>query len=115
MLTEAEQFFYDHAGWSYSPETETPEVGRERGAIELARAEERMKNGPYYVTTEPDDMPWGGDFPYDGPMWIVSLWSVEGVAIGEVIGSIGGVACESGDPYMRVVRAELALEHIPAS
>lgn len=113
MLTKDEQFFYDHAGWSYDPKTETERQGRERGAKSLAAAEKRLKDGPYYFTTEPDDVPWDGDLPYDGPLWIVSLWSVRGTASGELIGSIGSVACESGDPYMRVVRAELASEYIP--
>ena len=34
-MTKQEQFFYDHAGWSYDPKTETPEQGRERCAKDL--------------------------------------------------------------------------------
>lgn len=42
-LTEAEQLFYDHAGWSYNPSKETAEEGRRRCARELAEAEEWAK------------------------------------------------------------------------
>lgn len=113
MLTTDEQFFYDHAGWSYNPEMETEEQGRERGARALAAAEKRLKDGPYYVDHTPDDMPWDGDMPYDGPLWNVDLYSVENSTTAVLIGSIGSVACEENSPYMRVVAAELANEHIP--
>lgn len=111
-MNEAEQFFMRHAGWSYDPETETPEQGMIRGARQLAAAEARFKAGPYFANHEPDDQPWDGDEPYDGPLWIVSLYSVAGTSEPELIGSLGSVACEADDPYMRVVIAELASEHI---
>jgi len=112
-LTDTEQFFYDHAGWSYNRGTETPEEGRARGARKLAAAERRLKDGPYYVNYKPDDQPWNGDEPYDGPLWIATLWSVAGSTSGEVLGAIGSVPAELGDPYMRVIAAELADEHLP--
>lgn len=114
LLDNAVSFFYEHAGYSYDPAKETAEHGRNRMAHTLATAEERLKSGPYYVDHIPDDMPWDGDTPYDGPLWIVRLWSVADSDTPELLGCLGGVACESDSPYMRVVAAELAAEHIPA-
>jgi hypothetical protein len=106
------KFFYEHAGYSFNPATETEEEGRMAGARALAEAEGRVKAGPYFFTEEPDDQPWDGDFPYDGPLWHVALLSVEGATGATCVAGIGGVACELDSDYMRVVRAELALEHL---
>lgn len=111
-LTEAEQFFYEHAGYSYKTGEETPDAGRMRGARELAAAERRLKSGPYYIDVTPDPEPWDGDVPYDGPLWIVELWSVEETAEPKMLGCLGSVACEEGGDYLRVIAAELADEHI---
>jgi hypothetical protein len=111
-FTEAEQFFYDNAGYSYNPARETYEQGRIRGAMKLARAENKFLRGPYFVTYEPDDVPWDGDQPYDGPLWSVTLFSVSESDTPLVIGSMCSVACDEGDPYLRVIAAELALEHL---
>lgn len=111
MTTEAEQFFYDNAGCSYGA-GETPEQGRARCARMLAAAEKKLIDGPYLISHEPDPEPWDGDEPYDGPLWTVSLWTVEGEKEPVLIGAIGSVACEELDPYMRVVAAELAAEYI---
>lgn len=111
-MTEAERFFYEHAGWSWDPATETEEEGRLRCARELAAAEARLKAGPFYVGWVPDDVPWDGDVPYDGPLWIVQLWSVADSAGPELLGAIGSVAEEDGGPYLRVVAAELADQYI---
>jgi len=112
-LTEQEQFFYDNAGYSYMPARETEEEGRVRCARELARAEDCLKAGPYYIQITDDPEPWDGCEPYEGPLYIVSLYSVENDIQPALIGSLGSVACESeDDPYIRVVSAELALEHI---
>lgn len=112
-LTVAERFFYDHAGYSYSPATQTPEQGHVESARRLARAEARLNAGPYFVSHEPDDRPWDGDTPYDGPLWTVTLWCVSGTADPEILGSLSSVACEDGDPYLRVIAAELASEYLP--
>lgn len=113
-LTANEQFFYDNAGYSYDPKTETAEDGRKRMARELAAAEDAMKKGPYFISVERDPEPYDGDMPYDGPMWIVELMSVKGSTESELVGSVGGVACyEETDPYIRVIGAELAREHLP--
>lgn len=112
-MNEAEQFFYDNAGYSYDPKTETKVEGRRRCAAALAAAERRLKDGPFFIDYEPDNEPWDGDVPYDGPIWYVGLYSVEGATDSRLLGGMGMVACEEGDPYMRVVAAELALEWIP--
>jgi hypothetical protein len=108
----AAQFFYEHAGYSFDPVNELRECARHRNAQALADAERRMIAGPYYVETSPDPWPYDGDDNYDGPVWIVSLFRVDDRSEPECIGSIGGVAAEHDDPYMRVVAAELALEAI---
>lgn len=111
-LSPAEKFFFDHAGYSYPTGTD-PDAGHVATARELAAAEQRMKDGPYYVSVEPDPEPWYGDEPYDGSLWIVSLYRVTAVSEWpEILGSLGSVACEEHDPYLRVVAAELASEHI---
>lgn len=110
-LSETEQFFYENAGFSYRPD-ETPEQGRARCARVLAMAEKKLIIGPYFVSHEPDDQPWDGDVPYDGPLWIVSLWNVADTTEPVRLASLSGVACEESDPYMRVVAAELAAEHL---
>lgn len=113
-LSEPERFFYEHAGtYYYDRDTETAEDGRIRGARDLAAAEARLKAGPYYVDHTPDDEPWDGDVPYDGPLWNVYLYSVEGTASATLLGSRGPVACEADDPRIRVVAAELALRYLP--
>ena len=38
-MMNAQQFFYDHAGFSYNPATETRDQGKIRSASDLARAE----------------------------------------------------------------------------
>jgi hypothetical protein len=112
-LTADEQFFYEHAGYGFDRATETSEQGHVRTARLLAAAEQALKAGPYFVDHTPDDEPWDGVVPYDGPLWVVTLYSVSGATESEVIGSLSSVACEADDPYMRVVAAELAREYIP--
>lgn len=116
MLTQrrrALRFFLDHAGYSWDPTRETEFQGRWRAARALADAEARLRAGPYYVDVTPDDLPWDGDEPYEGPLWIVSLWQGVGPWERVHLGSLGGVATPTDDdPYIRVVAAELADEHI---
>lgn len=113
-MTEAERFFYEHAGWAHPVGASEAEqdAARVRNAQGLAAAEQRVKDGPYFVDKEIDDLPWDGDVPWDGPLWVVCLYSVEGTGRPELVGSLGGVACEEGDPYLRVVAAELAVQYL---
>jgi len=41
------------------------------------------------VCHERDWLPWDGDEPYDGPLWVVSVWSVKGTAYSAILGSLG--------------------------
>lgn len=50
-----EKFFYNHAGFSYDPKTETPEQGRARCAKLLAKAEEFAIEESIRFEWMPDD------------------------------------------------------------
>lgn len=113
-MTEAERFFYEHAAYAWrAADGQSEEEGHRESARRLAAAEARLKSGPYFIGHEPDEDPWDGDMPYDGPLWNVDLYSVADSLAPVMLGSLGSVACEEGDPYMRVVAAELAAEYIP--
>ena len=56
MLTADQLFFYEHAGYSYNPQTETPEQGRMRGAIELAQAEQYAANLGWTIEWDWDEI-----------------------------------------------------------
>jgi hypothetical protein len=105
-LTACEQFFYENAGWSYTPGKETREEGRTRCAVALAAAEnlliEAIRNGAVEVTVEDDETStreerarrYGILFRIRGRVG-PSLWALDDV---------------NPEGYGRVVRAELALE-----
>lgn len=127
-MTKAEQFFHDNAGFSWNPQTETQEQGKERCAREIARAEEYAREHGWYaeweleqenprdVLGEPDEV--NGPF-YDPTNDFVScvLWSNPDDSpafTSEVLASLGMIE-ESKDVrerqnYRRVIEAELALE-----
>jgi hypothetical protein len=107
VLSKAEQFFYDHAG--YSHKTDEPAwSGRTRGAILLAAAERELDSADdVYVEWEYDPEPYDGDVEWHGPVWICSIMRAGHVL---PITSLSGIACEADDPYMRVIEAELAHE-----
>lgn len=118
-LTEDQRFFWEHAGWSYNPKTETKREGRMRGAIALANAEQHARSERWYYTWVEDDdadVSWMdkkarrdyrmgktkmlGCVLYDSNDEVLaSLWAIH----------VSG----RGDAYCRVVEAELALEAIP--
>jgi len=113
-LTEAEQFFYDHDGYSMGL-GEDKISAKIRCAIALARAEAYAENTGAEVTWEEDPDPdgaWCACGDDHGPAWIAVLRDAEGT----VLGSLGGVTFESHDPsgeaYARVVAAELADEDL---
>ena len=132
-MTKREQFFYDNAGFSYNPETETQEDGRIRCAQEMAKVEDEAQALGMYldVSKESDCYAWhaSGDFDIvtsksileDGddtelyPSFLVELRTHEG----ETVGSVGGVTFDNGTQdsptqerrtYERVLFAELASE-----
>ena len=119
-LTEAEQFFYHHAGFSYDPKVETPEEGKLRCAHELfiAETDARMQ-GFYFEWSEDDGCAGcdcgsddcqcsftGGVVTEDHRPLVCIAYSEPG---GEVRASLGGI-CGADANYRRVVQAEVALE-----
>lgn len=121
-LTETEQFFYDHAGFSYNPETETHTSGKARGAVQLAAAEKWGKlhgwTVEWNIDPDADTTPTDEYFVSGAPHWYALLRNKDD----EIIGSLGSVdlgyadGSETGpkdpanDPYARVVAAELMME-----
>jgi hypothetical protein len=129
-LSETERFFFEHAGASYHPATETLEQGKVRGARQLAMAEDYAEVHGWHFTLDIDS---------DGPMPddVDSVGSVErGEAVclslvlygpdpdaadtrvpfrGRVVlGSLHNIIVPNdSDPYLRVVAAELALDAMP--
>jgi len=110
-LTLDQQFFYTHAGSSYNPATQTPEEGKRQTAVTLAAAESVLMRAMRSVDSRglcflhlPDD---GSPEEWQAFIW---RWSAEGRR--EILASLGGIDDSSGR-YMRVIRAELALECLP--
>lgn len=111
-LTADEQFFFDHAGWSHDPLTESPREGRARCAQALAAAEVWARYNGYGVEWEDDG---DGDHSYlDQPEFAgQDIWTCEHAGIYNEDGNmLAGIGCvDNATPeYRRVVAAELALE-----
>lgn len=109
----AEDFFYEWAGYSYDPKTETQEEGRRKCAANLAASERHAKRvGIRYewrVDQDIDSREFSNEKPY------YSLWSCFCYRDGECINSLHGIDFGRGkkpygEPYKRVVEAELALD-----
>jgi hypothetical protein len=113
-LTESEAFFYEHAGYSYDPASERPTSGRTRGAIHLAYAErEAARRGwetRWDIDADADIIPTDNYFVSGEPQWVAALVTDEGEIIAALYGIDLGTADPNGDPYARVVAAELAYE-----
>ena len=96
-MTPAELFFFEHAGYSYDPKTETPEQGRTRCALRLAEAEAEADRRGWWVEWIADDAEEGE------PRWCALLRD----SSSRVLDALGGIDVCDG-PYARVVAAELA-------
>jgi hypothetical protein len=115
--TEPEEFFYEHAGTSYYPATETEEGGRRRGAAQLAMAE-RFAAALGLTYTWRDD--WGlntshaeeycADAYPDGEPETCE-WLLMYDATGREVGALGCID-DADDNYRRVCEAEMALEYL---
>ncbi len=110
-----EQFFYEHAGYSYDPTSETRTQGRRRCARRLARAEAKASQLGFTFEWDYDGMDssqWTDERDPATPTWQCLCRN----AAGEVVSSLCGIDFTDGkpwgDPYQRVVEAELALEAI---
>lgn len=108
----ATAFFYLNAGWSYDPQTESSEDGRTRCAQSLALAEFQALSRGWSFQWELDGMTnreWT-DEGEETATWQCTARDENG----EVRGALCGIDFASGepwgDPYRRVVEAELALE-----
>ncbi len=107
-------FFYEWAGYSWDPKTETQEQGRARGASELADAERiaREAGASFAWSIDPDID--SRSFSTRRPVW--QLWQlIVHAPDGEVLTALGGVDFGRdgepwGDPHRRVCEAECALE-----
>jgi hypothetical protein len=116
-MNKSETFFYDHAGYSYHPATETPEQGRIYCATQYAKAEAWARDAGLSFAWFQDPEIDSSDFSDEEPAW--PLWEcLVYNEDGEVIGALGGVdfgrdGSPRGDHYRRVVEAELALEAMP--
>lgn len=105
-IDRAAAFFWEHAGWGYNKSLgETPEQGRENGALALARAEEfgRVHNWEVQWVWDGE-----GDHSYTDHVDTCEQCLV-GTADGDVLAQIGCVD-DADDNYRRVVAAELMLE-----
>lgn len=112
-LNAAQQFFFDHADYSFDPATETAQAGRTRCAIYLETAERillaRKEAESIQFVWEHDDID-SSDFEAETrPLWVCRL-QVEGCTAA----SMGGIDGAPGDTYSRVVEAELAAEWLEA-
>jgi hypothetical protein len=109
------QFFYDHAGWSYDSKIETSEQGRRKCAELLARAASRAFNDGVYFEWSIDPYTDSSEFSSKSNPW--SLWVCRMCdSNGNMVDSLyaidfGRDGSPYGDPYRRVVEAELALSH----
>lgn len=109
-LAEAEDFFYEHAGWAHPMDADAAaqEAARRENARRLARAEGELWRGPFVRTVEPDPEPWDGDVPWDGPVFVVGIDQIGAGFESRRVASLCGVAVASeSDPYVRVVAAEI--------
>jgi hypothetical protein len=132
---DAVRFFWSQGGTSYDPTTETMEQGRFRGACELAAAEEWLTTrcgsewggyevGDLIVRWEQDDDYSADDYePETMPQiaWVCLIQRFEsrarftGREVWHTLASLGAVTFDGdgypdGNPYKRVVEAELASE-----
>lgn len=110
-MNRAEQFFYNNAGYSYNPKTQTPEEGHIESAKHLAHMETLAeKHGLEYIW-EHDPATDSSEFrddcdPY--PLWGCICVSPEGEHLNSLWGIDFGPDGEPwGDNYQRVVEAEL--------
>lgn len=115
------QFFKAQAGYSYDPKTETAIEGQRKTARALAQAEARAKRLNYSYEWSIDEFSSSADWIDDNEdggrngnpwqVWACVLRNEAGVILQSLCGIDFGRDGEPwGQPYKRVVEAELALE-----
>lgn len=106
-------FFYENAGFSYTPGKESREEGRLRCAARLAEAEAWAAARNYSFAWSIDELD-SSEFSDVSPPWV--LWVCEMLnGAGVCLEALCGIDFGRGDPvdpYKRVVEAELALEQM---
>ena len=110
-MQSAYQFFYDNAAFMYDPAVETQEQGREHCASRLADVEQQARDMGYSFRWELDgtDSSEFSDDPEPWVLWACTMYDEEG----NVLESLGGIDFGKdgepwGNPYRRVIEAELA-------
>jgi hypothetical protein len=119
------QFFLKHAGYSYDPKTQTPMQGRVQGARRLAAAERKARDVGYSFQWSADPSCLSSDWIADDEdggrncdpwhTWQCALRGTGATFQGSCGASLHGIDFGRdgepwGNPYRRVVEAELALE-----
>ncbi len=110
-LTAAQRFFYKHAGYSYHPDRETQEEGKQRTAQALAAAEAWASEQGYSFEWREDDhdsSDWS-DEPDPWPQFVCIMRD----PAGQIVDTLGGVdfgrqADPYAHPHRREVEAQLA-------
>lgn len=111
LTTAAIQFYFDNAGFAYTPAKESEFVGRWLGAARLARAF-------VWVATRPQlSFMWDTDLEVtaedNAPRFACMLWDSE---TNSVRGALGGIDIEDIDASTatdrRVIEAQIALEYM---
>lgn len=114
-LSPVELFFYQNAGYSYDPKTETAEQGRIRCAQSLARAEAEASERGWSFEWPWDESGCSGcdcgsnDCPCSSGSEHETLGCVLKDENGKTLESLWGI-CGATPTYSRVVEAELAAE-----
>jgi hypothetical protein len=114
-LDIAEQFYYDHAPYSWrKAQGEPEEHGKILNAILLAEARTLyMADDSTFFEWVPSSEPYDGTDSYDGPVWNVTLFRVgkDGNYSSTPLESFTQVACDGPDSdFGRVTEAQIALQ-----
>jgi hypothetical protein len=115
-LNTTQAFFFEHAGYSHDPKTETPAQGRTRCALNLAAAEAMGREAGLsfeWVIDQCTDSSVFSDARNPWQLWACIAYDSKG----SVVASLGGVDFGRygkpwGDDYRRTVEAELAEQHM---
>lgn len=111
-MTQAEQFFFDNAGYSYGP-GETPEQGKLRCAQAMAKAELDGREAGLSFQWREDDRD-SSDWSDERPAWkqyVCACYGPDGAVLASLHGiDFGRDGTPESSSYRRVVEAELASE-----
>jgi hypothetical protein len=116
MRQNAFEFFFEHAGYGYNPDTESPFAGRVSCATDLARAEYLAWDQGYTFHWSVDPYTYSSDWSDELPAY--QVWDcIMRSGSGNVVSSLGGIDFgPDGTPwdgyYKRVIEAELAMEQV---